>query len=432
MTVDDLPAFNTDGKAYKYEIEEDDVAEYNSEVNGFHITNTQKTYAIGDYTWIDRNKDGIQDDNEEPLEGVTVELFDEDGEKVGETKTDENGRYIFDELPAGKYKVKFTLTEEQAKKYKFTKQNTGDDATNDSDANENGWTTDITLNENNVQLTKEYEDQEFHASEGIDPTWDAGVIELVDIAGTKTWKDDDSEDRPKTITVKLFANEKEVDAIEVEGPEWNFSFTGLDKYDKNGEEITYTIDEVAVDGYESNIEGFDITNVRTAETSVEVNKVWKGDDESSRPDVITVDLLQNGEVIETIDITAKDNWKYSFTALDAFDSDGVAYEYTVKEHDVDRYESSIKGTKNGFEITNTFIPEEVPNDSDKEDPTKPEKEDKDPSKSGQDEQEDEKGTPGVGGNLPNTATSIFTIGFIGALLLLSGVAMYLGRKRNKA
>lgn len=432
LTVDDLPAFNTDGKAYKYEIEEDDVAEYNSEVNGFHITNTQKTYAIGDYTWIDRNKDGIQDDNEEPLEGVTVELFDEDGEKVGETKTDENGRYIFDELPAGKYKVKFTLTEEQAKKYKFTKQNTGDNATNDSDANENGWTTDITLNENNVQLTKEYEDQEFHASEGIDPTWDAGVIELVDIAGTKTWKDDDSEDRPKTITVKLFANEKEVDAIEVEGPEWNFSFTGLDKYDKNGEEITYTIDEVAVDGYESNIEGFDITNVRTAETSVEVNKVWKGDDESSRPDVITVDLLQNGEVIETIDITAKDNWKYSFTALDAFDSDGVAYEYTVKEHDVDRYESSIKGTKNGFEITNTFIPEEVPNDSDKEDPTKPEKEDKDPSKSVQDEQEDEKGTPGVGGNLPNTATSIFTIGFIGALLLLSGVAMYLGRKRNKA
>ncbi|MEJ8777092.1 Cna B-type domain-containing protein [Pseudogracilibacillus sp. ICA-222130] len=463
LTIDQLPAFDADGKAYKYEIEEDSVTEYHSEVSGFNITNTQKTYAIGDYTWIDRNKDGIQDDNEEPLEGVTVELFDEDGEKIGETKTDENGRYIFDELPAGKYKVKFTLTEDQAKKYKFTKQNSGDNTINDSDANENGWTTDITLNEKNEQLTKAYEDQTVKASEGIDPTWDAGVIELVDIVGTKTWKDNDSEDRPNSIIVTLFANNEEVDTVEVKGPKWNFSFEGVDKYDENGEEITYTIDEVAVEGYEASIEGFDITNVRTAETSVDINKVWKEDDESVRPDTITVDLLQNDEIIETIDITAKDDWKYNFTELDTFDSEGVAYKYTVQEHDIEGYKSSITETKNGFEITNTFIPEETPEDSDKEDPTKPEdkenkedptkpedKEDKeDPTKpkdeegdkdedegplnsTTKDEDDDEKGSPAFGGNLPNTASTIFTIGFIGALLLLSGVAMYLGRKRKNA
>src|SRR5699024_6987782 len=111
LTIDQLPAFDGDGKAYTYEVQEKDVAEYNSVVNGFDITNTQKTYAIGDYVWVDRNKDGIQDDNEEPLEDVVVELFDEKGEKIDETSTDENGRYMFDNLPAGKYKVKFTLTE---------------------------------------------------------------------------------------------------------------------------------------------------------------------------------------------------------------------------------------------------------------------------------------------------------------------------------
>src|SRR5699024_3774595 len=104
-------------------------------------------------------------------------LFDEDGNKLAETETDENGFYIFGELPAGKYKIKFTLTEEQAKKYEFTKQNAGDDSTVDSDADpETGWTIEFTLDDENEYLTKDYTNQVFNATEGIDPTWDAGVI----------------------------------------------------------------------------------------------------------------------------------------------------------------------------------------------------------------------------------------------------------------
>src|SRR5699024_3215436 len=117
LTIKDLAKYDEQGKEIVYTISEQDVPGYKSTIEGFDITNTQKTYAIGDYVWVDRNKDGIQDDNEEPLEGVKVELFDENGDKIGETTTDEHGRYMFDELPAGKYKVKFTLTDEQAKKY---------------------------------------------------------------------------------------------------------------------------------------------------------------------------------------------------------------------------------------------------------------------------------------------------------------------------
>src|SRR5699024_9370649 len=150
----------------------------------------EKTYAIGDYTWIDSNKDGIQDEDEEVLPGVKVELFDEEGNKIAETETDENGLYIFDELPAGNYQVKFTLTEEQAEKYVFTKQNADENSTEDSDADpETGWTKIIELNDENEHLTKGYEDQDFKATEGIDPTWDAGVIEKTYAIGDYTWID---------------------------------------------------------------------------------------------------------------------------------------------------------------------------------------------------------------------------------------------------
>ncbi|GGI66612.1 hypothetical protein GCM10011482_22660 [Enterococcus alcedinis] len=175
-TWKDLYKTDTNKEAYVYTVQEVGTpSEYNKTEQDLTVTNTRKTYAIGDYTWIDTNKDGIQDKNEPILSGVKVELFDEKGKKIAETTTDENGRYLFDELESGKYKVKFTLTSEQKKRYKFTKRHSGD-AEKDSDADEEGWTIDIDLNENNAFLTLDYADQTFKASEGIDPTWDAGVV----------------------------------------------------------------------------------------------------------------------------------------------------------------------------------------------------------------------------------------------------------------
>ncbi len=144
--------------------------------SGFVITNTRKSYAIGDYTWIDANNNGLQDQGEEVLAGVKVELFDQAGQLVATTTTNNQGFYLFDELEAGDYKVKFTLTKEQAQKYEFTKQNAGENTNLDSDADVNGWTVAIHLNEKNSSLTKDYAEQAVKATEGIDPTWDAGVI----------------------------------------------------------------------------------------------------------------------------------------------------------------------------------------------------------------------------------------------------------------
>jgi SdrD B-like domain/Secretion system C-terminal sorting domain len=68
----------------------------------------QNTASIGDFTWIDTNKDGIQDPSELPLGGVPVTLYAADGiTVVATTTTDAKGFYLFENLPAGDYVVGF-------------------------------------------------------------------------------------------------------------------------------------------------------------------------------------------------------------------------------------------------------------------------------------------------------------------------------------
>ncbi len=77
--------------------------------------------------------------------------------------------------------------------------------------------------------------------------------ELTSITGTKTWKDADNQDgkRPESITVNLFADGTKLKSQSVSADadgNWSYSFTDLPKY-ANGQEITYTVTEDAVDGY---------------------------------------------------------------------------------------------------------------------------------------------------------------------------------------
>lgn len=136
-----------------------------------------RSYAVGDYVWVDADKNGMQDDSE-VLEGVKVTLLDGSGNFVAETWTDKNGRYLFDELPAGDYQIKFELTPAQAAIYDFTKPNAGVDA-QDSDADPaTGLTVKFTLDGTNKALKDKttYTIQDVKATGGIDPSWDAGVV----------------------------------------------------------------------------------------------------------------------------------------------------------------------------------------------------------------------------------------------------------------
>ncbi|PEE04776.1 hypothetical protein COF63_14120 [Bacillus pseudomycoides] len=71
--------------------------------------------------------------------------------------------------------------------------------------------------------------------------------------------------------------------------------------------------------------------------------------------MIKVDLLQNGKVIATQEVSEASGWKYAFTDLAAYDAEGKAYKYEVKEQPVNGYESEV----HGYDITNTKIKDET-------------------------------------------------------------------------
>jgi hypothetical protein len=102
-----------------------------------------KGLSIGDYVWYDDNANGIQDEDEKGVVGLTVKLYTLDGKEavdvygnpVKPVKTDNKGHYHFEHLkPNEGYKVALVLPEG----YLATKQNQGNSDKLDSDALPNG------------------------------------------------------------------------------------------------------------------------------------------------------------------------------------------------------------------------------------------------------------------------------------------------------
>ncbi|WP_405097681.1 Cna B-type domain-containing protein [Oceanobacillus sp. FSL H7-0719] len=181
--------------------------------------------------------------------------------------------------------------------------------------------------------------------------------ELTSVNGKKVWEDEGNRDgiRPESITVNLLADGEVVQSAEVTAATgWTYSFTNLPKY-KNGEQINYTITEDPVENYETVIDGFDITNSHKPElVDIPVIKTWDdGDDQDGiRPKSIIVNLLADGEQVKTAEVSAEDNWQYSFKNLYKY-KDGKEIEYTITEEPVEGYETIISD----FTITNKYDPE---------------------------------------------------------------------------
>jgi protocatechuate 3,4-dioxygenase beta subunit len=64
--------------------------------------------SLGDYVWLDDDKDGLQDANERGVPGVVAKLLDATGTVLAEAITDGDGYYHFADLPAGGYAVAFS------------------------------------------------------------------------------------------------------------------------------------------------------------------------------------------------------------------------------------------------------------------------------------------------------------------------------------
>jgi hypothetical protein len=98
---------------------------------------------LGDYVWVDANRNGVQDAGEAPVPGVTVKVLDDQGNQVGQpVVTDAQGKYLFDNLPDGTFKVCFDIANMPAAYagYLPTRPDAGGDDAKDSDADATGCT----------------------------------------------------------------------------------------------------------------------------------------------------------------------------------------------------------------------------------------------------------------------------------------------------
>ncbi|EJV96780.1 Cna B-type domain-containing protein, partial [Bacillus toyonensis] len=307
-TFEKLQAYDANGVAYKYEVKEQPVAGYESQVSGTDITNTKvaKLTVEGTKTWNDNNA------TDRPST-IKVDLL-QNG-KVVDTKevtAETNWKYAFADVEA--YDANGV-----AYKYEVKEQPVA------------GYQSDV---------------------HGYDIT--NTKVGETKVEGTKTWNDNNATDRPSTIKINLLQNGKVVDTKEVTvASEWKYTFEKLQAYDANGVAYKYEVKEQAVAGYESKVNGTDITNTKVGKTKVEGTKTWKDDNAKDRPKMIKVDLLQNGTVIATQEVSKATGWKYEFKDLAAYDANGVAYKYEVKEQPVAGYESKVSGT----DITNTKVGE---------------------------------------------------------------------------
>ncbi len=91
---------------------------------------------LGDRVWIDSNGNGIQEVDEEGLNGVKVELFNIFDVQVGETVTSniggEDGRYLFEDIFPTDYYIKFELPDG----FVFSPSDMGGVDATDSDVND--------------------------------------------------------------------------------------------------------------------------------------------------------------------------------------------------------------------------------------------------------------------------------------------------------
>ena len=319
----------SNGDEIAYTVAEDAVAGYETvitgtQTEGYTITNShnpEKVAVSGTKTWVDNNdQDGVRPAS------ITVNLL-ADGEKIDSvTVTAENDwSWNFENL--AKYRdqgtlVVYTVTENAVE----------------------GYTTEV----NGYNITNTH------------------APEKTSVNVVKAWVDNDDQDgiRPADITVKLLADGEDTGKTLVlsTGNNWNGAFTDLDKY-ADGEEIIYTVAEDAVSGYETVItgtqtEGYTITNSHNPETvTVSGSKTWKDNDNQDgvRPESITVNLLADGEKIDTAVVTAENDWAWSFENLAKFKNQGVEIVYAIVEEAVENYSASY----DGFNVTNEHTPEQT-------------------------------------------------------------------------
>lgn len=332
-TCDDLVKYWKNGQLVDYTVEAVTIDGYTSEVkslgnNVFEVHNTHIPETISKTvtkTWKDNeNQDGIRPAS------VTVTLTGSNAVSKTATLNEDNGwTATFENLP---------------------KRDHGNIvAYNVKESDTEGYEASVVKTEDGFQLINE------HDSETTMRT-----VTLV-------WRDEDNRDgvRPDAVTYTLHGSDgSEQEKTVNKDDAWNdVVFEDLPVY-QNGQRISYTLTESAIDGYANDIRSsgntFTVTNTHIPETvNVDVTKIWTDGEnqDGNRPDSISVILTGSDGKRYTTTITAANNWKHTFLKLPKFFNEGTQIEYTLTEDTMSGYSDVVeKRSDYVFVLTNKYSP----------------------------------------------------------------------------
>ena len=335
-TCDDLVKYWKNGQLVDYTVEAVTIDGYTSEVkslgnNVFEVHNTHIPETISKAvtkTWKDNeNQDGIRPAS------VTVTLTGSNAVSKTATLNEDNGwTATFENLP---------------------KRDHGNIvAYNVKESDTEGYEASVVKTEDGFQLINE------HDSETTMRT-----VTLV-------WRDEDNRDgvRPDAVTYTLHGSDgSEQEKTVNKDDAWNdVVFEDLPVY-QNGQRISYTLTESAIDSYANDIRSsgntFTVTNTHIPETvNVDVTKIWTDGEnqDGNRPDSISVILTGSDGKRYTTTITAANNWKHTFLKLPKFFNEGTQIEYTLTEDTMSGYSDVVeKRSDYVFVLTNKYSPATV-------------------------------------------------------------------------
>ncbi len=370
-TFENVPKYNQFGNEVNYSLEEletntGDLKFYNKDVagtykSGFTVTNTfnvpdEKVNVAVTKNWDDNsNVNGKRPTSiKYVLNGGTTPV-----EQVvsGNTTTDENWSYTFANLP--KYNelgniINYSVEEQEvnANDFKFyTNKIIGD-------------------KDSGFRITNKFVVPE----------------DKIQIQVTKHWEDNNNVNnrRPESIKFVIKQNNSEIKSKVVTGnrttdENWSYTFDNLAKFDENGQEIDYVLEEQEVNADDMKFytgttsgnrkSGFVVTNKFTVPNeTIKPRVTIEWDDNSNnknkRPnDVKVVVKDNNGKIVKEGNVTGNptdNSWTKEFEDVPKYDGNGKEIPYTVEvipnnPNDLEFYVPSIKGDKDkGFVVTERF------------------------------------------------------------------------------
>ena len=254
----------------------------------------------------------------------------------------------------------------------------------------NNWTADFTglpvTDENGKTIVYTVAEKSVPAgyttsTSGLQPVKN-GVVTLVNdyvpnktsVTVNKIWQGVPKGMNTPSITVTLYANGKPTDkTITLDSSNGYLGrFENLPETDDQGNKITYTVVETAVNGYTSTTTGQQVVkdgavtlvNVFVPKkTSIKVVKEWSGVPDGTVAPSITATLYANGKATDqVVTLDSSNDYTATFDNLPETDADGNPIIYTVAETKIpDGYTSSTTGqqsVKDGVvTLKNTHTPD---------------------------------------------------------------------------